>query len=87
MYHHLSSVFLEAEGMSKISETLPAEDEVILSDESDIACASSALSAVLSELSSVGPPELVWHVVKLILIFYKKQLKNNTSQDLSLSQY
>ena len=62
--------------MSKISETLPAEDKVVLSDESDIACASSALSAVLSELSCVGPPELVWHVVKLILIFlYKKEHK------------
>ena len=71
-----SSVLLESEGESEIPEALPAEDEVVLADESDVAGAPPALPAVGAELSSVGPPEVVWHVARIILIFYTKTIIN-----------
>ena len=69
--NHCSSVLLEADDFSEVAETLPAEDEVVFADESDVAGAASALSAVGAELAGVGSPEVVWHVVKIILIFYR----------------
>ena len=78
-FYHFSSSFLESKGVTEVSETLPAEDDVVLPDESDVAGASSALPTVSSELSCVGPPEQVWHVVIFILIFYINTQKNTTS--------
>ena len=69
--NHCSSVLLEADDLAEVAEALPAEDEVVFADEADVAGASSALSAVGSELAGVGSPEVVWHVVKIILIFIK----------------
>ena len=58
----MSSGFGESNNFCVFSETLSAEEEVILSDESDLAGASSALSAVLAEFSRMGSPEQVGHV-------------------------
>ena len=71
-----SSVFLESEGESEISKALPAEDEVVFADESDVTGAPPALPAVFAELAGVGPPKVVWHVARIILIFYTKTIIN-----------
>jgi len=57
-----SSGFGKSDGLSTFSETFSAENESVLSDQSDLASASSALSAVFSEFSRVGFPEEVWHL-------------------------
>ena len=51
-----------------LSEAFSAEEEVILSDQTHLAFAVSALSAILSEFSSVSSPEQVWHSLWLFLI-------------------
>jgi len=61
--HDFSSGLSKSYGLPALSETLSAENESVLSDQSDLASASSALSAVLSEFSRVGLPEQVWHFV------------------------
>jgi hypothetical protein len=47
----------ESNDFSILSETLSAEEEVVLSDETHLALAVSAFSAVLSEFSGVSSPE------------------------------
>ncbi len=62
---HCSASFGEADDFSEVAETLPAEEQVVLADETDLAFAPAALAAVLAEFTGVGSPEQVGHVVKL----------------------
>jgi hypothetical protein len=57
-----SSGLGEADDFSVLAEALPAEEQVVLADETDLAAAAAALAAVLSELAGVGSPEQVGHL-------------------------
>jgi hypothetical protein len=67
-----SSRLGESNDFSVLPEAFSAEEKVVLADQTDLASASSALSAVLSEFTRVGSPEKVGHVVKLIFNIYIK---------------
>lgn len=56
-----SSSFSESDCVGKLSEAFSAEEEVVLSDETHLAGALSALPAVFSVFSRVCSPEKVWH--------------------------
>ena len=58
----------ESNDFSVLPEAFSAEEEVVLSDETHLAFAVSAFSAILSEFSSVSSPEQVWHSLWLFLI-------------------
>jgi len=58
----------EAYDFSVLSEAFSTEEEVVLSDETHLTFAVSALSAVLSEFSCVSSPEQVWHCMVIIKI-------------------
>ena len=60
-YRSHSAGLAEADDFSVVAETLAAEEEVVLADEADLALATPALAAVLSELTGVSPPEQVGH--------------------------
>ena len=57
-----SSGFGEPNYLSTFSETFSAEKEVVLADQTHLACALSAFSAIFSVFSRVGSPEQVWHL-------------------------
>ena len=57
-----SACFLEADDFSEVAEALPAEEQVVLADETEVEGAAAALAAVLAELAGVGPPEVAGHV-------------------------
>jgi hypothetical protein len=65
-----SSSLCEANDLSVLPETFSAEQKVVLADQTDLALASSALAAVLSEFTRMSSPEKVGHVVKLIFNIY-----------------
>jgi hypothetical protein len=66
-----SSSLGEANDLSVLPETLPAEEKVVLADQTNLASASSALAAVLAEFTRMSSPEKVGHgVVKLIFNIY-----------------
>ena len=52
----LSTIFLEANDFSEVTEALTAEHEIVLTDETDLAMTSSACSAVSSKFTGMGPP-------------------------------
>lgn len=52
----------ESDDLPVLSEAFPAEEEVVLADESDLAPASPALATVLAEFTRVGSPEQVGHL-------------------------
>jgi hypothetical protein len=58
----VSSGFGEADDLSVLPEALPAQEQVVLADETDLAPAAPALAAVLAELAGVGSPEKVGHL-------------------------
>ena len=53
----VSSGLLESQGVAEVTETLPAEEQVVLADETDVAGAPAALAAVLAVLAGVSSPE------------------------------
>lgn len=65
-----SSSLGEANDFSVLSEAFSAEEKVVLADQTDLASASSAFAAVLSEFTRVSSPKQVGHVVKLIFNIY-----------------
>jgi hypothetical protein len=66
----LSSGPGEADDLSVLPEAFPAEQQVVLAHQTDLAFASSALAAVLTEFTRVGSPEQVGHVVKIYINIY-----------------
>jgi hypothetical protein len=60
--HRLSTSFSEPDYVTVLSETLPAQKQVVLSDQAHLALAVSAFSAVLSVCSQVSSPQQVWHL-------------------------
>jgi hypothetical protein len=54
---NVSSGSGESDNLSVVSETLPAEEEVVFADETDLAGTSSALAAVFPEFTGVSSPE------------------------------
>ena len=58
----VSACLGESDDFSIFAEALPAEEQVVLADEADLAAAATALAAVLAELARVGSPEKVGHV-------------------------
>ena len=58
----MSSGLGEADNLSILPEALPAEEQVVLADETDLAPAAPALPTVLSELAGMGSPEKVGHL-------------------------
>jgi hypothetical protein len=62
VYRSVSSGLGESDDLSVLPETFPAQQQVVLADQTDLALASSALSAVLSEFTGVGSPEQVGHL-------------------------
>lgn len=60
-YKSLSFSFLESDDVSVFSETFSAEQKVVFTNKTHLACATAALAAVLSVFSRVGSPEKVWH--------------------------
>lgn len=67
-----SSCFGKSDDVSVLSEAFPAEKKVIFADKTNLAFASSALSAVLTEFTGMSSPEKVGHVVKLNINIYNK---------------
>lgn len=62
-----SSGFCEANDVGTLSETLSAQHDVVFTNETHLASAGSAFSAVLSVFSGVSSPKQVGH---LWLILY-----------------
>ncbi len=58
----ISSSFGESDDFSVLPEAFPAEEKVVLTDQTDLALASSALATVLAEFARVGSPEKVGHL-------------------------
>ena len=52
-----SSGLGEPDDFSVLAEALPAEEQVVLADESDLAPTATALTTVLAELAGMGSPE------------------------------
>lgn len=52
----------ESDDLPVFSEALPAQQQVVLADETDLALAASALAAVLAELTGMGAPQQVGHL-------------------------
>ena len=63
----ISLSFLESDDVSVLSEAFSAEQEIVFADETHLAGAGSALTAVLSIFSRVSSPEQVWHCVANII--------------------
>jgi hypothetical protein len=63
--HCGSARFGEADDFSGLAEALPAEEQVVLADETDFAAAAAALSTVLAEFAGVSSPEQVGHCGKI----------------------
>lgn len=57
-----SSCFLESNDFCGLAETFSAEHEVVFADETHLAGAATALTAVLSVFSRVSSPEKVGHL-------------------------
>jgi len=67
-----SSGFSEPNDVAVLSETFSAQKQIVFSDETHLAFAVSAFSAVFSVVSNVSSPQQVWHLYKKskIIIFY-----------------
>lgn len=52
----------EPDDLSVFPEAFPAEQQVVLADETDLAPAAPALAAVLAEFTRVGAPEQIGHL-------------------------
>lgn len=63
IYQYDSSGLSESNDVGTFTEALPAEHQVVFSNEAHLASTLAALAAVLSVLSWVGSPEKVWHCV------------------------
>jgi hypothetical protein len=57
-----SSGLGESDDLSVLPEALPAEEQVVLADQTDLALASPAFATVLSEFTGVSSPEQVGHL-------------------------
>lgn len=62
MHISCSSSLGKTDDFSILSEALPAQKQVILADETNLASASSAFTTVLSEFTRMGSPEKVGHL-------------------------
>ena len=65
--------FGKSDDVTVLSETFSTEEEIVLSDQTHLASAVSAFSAILSEFSCVSSPEQVWHFdqwLKLIFLYF-----------------
>ena len=65
-----SSGFSEPNDVAVLSETFSAQKQIIFSDETHLAFAVSAFSAVFSVVSNVSSPQQVWHLYKKIKNYY-----------------
>lgn len=66
----MSSGLGESDDVGALAEALSAEHEVVFADETHLASALPALSAVLSVFAWVSSPEQVWHVCGNIINIY-----------------
>lgn len=52
----------ESNDLSIFSEAFPAQKQVVLTDETDLTLAASALATVLAKFTGMGAPEEVGHL-------------------------